>query len=131
MEGHPTSKSEKGPYKLSNHGKGNLEITEPRDQVSKNLSEDSKSLLDRFSNNQQYINIPSNQEKGLSEANFITLGRIPKEQKIEIIKTGFQRQAEGKISLKKYYEGVSEANSLFQLKGYSIKRTKLYQQLKE
>jgi hypothetical protein len=59
------------------------------------------------------------------------LGRIPKEQKIEIIKTGFQRQAEGKISLKKYYEGVSEANSLFQLKGYSIKRTKLYQQLKE
>lgn len=71
----------------------------------------------------------------MSEANFITLARIPEEQKIEIIKTGFQRQAEGKISLKKYYEGT-ETHSLFQLKGSSIKyesirRTKLYQQLKE
>lgn len=53
-----------------------------------------------------------------------------------ILKTGFQLQAEGNISLKKYSEGVSEANSLFQLRGYSIKyesirRTKLYQTLKE
>ena len=48
----------------------------------------------------------------LSEANFITLGRIPEEQKIEIIQTGFQ------------------------LKGYSInyeriRCTKFYQQFKE
>jgi len=62
------------------------------------------------------------------------LGRIPEEEKIEIIKTGLQRQAEGKISLKKYYESTEEY-SLFQLKGYNIKyetirRTKLYQSLK-
>jgi len=64
------------------------------------------------------------------------LGNISEEEKIEIIKLGFQLQSEGKISLKKYYEGVSEPNSLFQLKGYSIKyesirRIKLYQNLKE
>jgi hypothetical protein len=56
------------------------------------------------------------------------------DEKIEIIKTGFQLQAEGKISLKKYYESTEEY-SLFQLKGYNIKyetirRTKLYQSLK-
>ena len=64
--------------------------------------------------------VSSNQEKGLSRANFIPLGRIPEEQKIQIIKTGFQGQAEGKISLKKYYEGT-KPYSLFQLKGYIIK----------
>jgi len=62
------------------------------------------------------------------------LGNIPEEEKIEIIKLGFQIQAEGKISLKKYYEST-EKYSLFQLKGYSIKyesvrRTQLYKQLK-
>jgi hypothetical protein len=31
----------------------------------------------------------------LSEANFITLGRIPEEQKIEIIQTGFRLNQEG------------------------------------
>jgi len=61
-------------------------------------------------------------------------GKISEEDKIEIIQTGFQLQAEGKISLKKYYEGVSEANSLFQLRGYrikyeSIRRIKLYSKL--
>jgi hypothetical protein len=66
----------------------------------------------------------------------MTLGKISEQEKIEIIQRGFQLQAKGKISLKKYYERVSEANSLFQLKGYSIKyesirRTKLYQQFKE
>jgi len=49
------------------------------------------------------------------------LGSIPEEERIEIIERGFQLQAEGKISLKKYYQGVSEPNSLFQLKGYQIK----------
>jgi hypothetical protein len=56
------------------------------------------------------------QEKGFDGSNFITLGKIPGQEKIEIIKLGFQRQAEGIISLKKYYE--------------SIRRTKLYQKLK-
>ena len=70
------------------------------------------------------------------QQNFVTLGKISEQEKIEIIKLGFQLNQEGKISLKKYYEGLSEANSLFQLKGYSLKyesirRTKLYKQLKE
>jgi len=63
------------------------------------------------------------------------LGKIPEQEKIQIIQTGFQFQQQGKISLKKYYEST-DPNSLFQLKGYSIKyesirRTKLYQQFKE
>ena len=53
---------------------------------------------------------------------------------VQIIQRGFQLQAEGKISLKKYYEDT-ETDSLFQLKGYNIKyeairKNKLYQQLK-
>ena len=69
--------------------------------------------------------------KAQNRANFKTLAKILEEEKIEIIKLGFQLQAiakqyvallrEGKIFLKKYYEGVSEANSLFQLRGYRIK----------
>lgn len=42
-------------------------------------------------------------------------GKISEEEQIEIIKTGFQRQTEGILSLKKYYEGTGEY-SLFQLK---------------
>jgi len=112
------------------------------DNLGSNVfSEASKIDFKTLSNTQQY-NIHSNQKKGLTEAtqrgnqsNFITLGKISEQEKIEIIQTGFQRQAEGKISLKKYYEGT-EIHSLFQSKGYSIKyetirRTKLYQSLKE
>ena len=80
------------------------------------------------------MGVSSNQDKGLNGSNFITLGKISEEEKIEIIKTGFRLNQEGKISLKKYYEST-DPNSLFQSKGYSIKyesirRTKLYQQLK-
>jgi len=78
-------------------------------------------------------NISSNQEKSQNQPNFITLGKISEEDKIEIIKLGFQLQAQGTISLKKYYES-KDPNSLFQHKGYSIKyerRTKFYQSLKE
>jgi len=61
--------------------------------------------------------------------------RIPEQKRIEIIQRGFQLQAERKISLKKYYEST-DPDSLFQLKGYSIKyesirRNELYQNLKE
>jgi len=60
---------------------------------------------------------------------------IPEQEKIEIIQTGFQRQSQGIISLKKYYQST-DPNSLFQLKGYNIKyesirRTTVYQSLKE
>ena len=80
-------------------------------------------------------NLYSNQNETQNTSNFVTLGKILEKEKIEIIQTGFQLQAEGKLSLKKYYEGT-EIHSLFQFKGYSIKyetirRTKLYQTLKE
>jgi len=159
QQGDPNSKSEKGPYELSNHGKGNLEIKEPENLDSKSLSEDSKIPLKALSTSQQH-NIPSNEDKGLSEAtqrgnqtipsgnvpslrsedNFVgdvwqSPGNLSEQEKIEIIKTGFQRQAENKISLKKYYEST-DPYSLFQSKGYSIKYetvrgTKLYQNLND
>ena len=74
------------------------------------------------------------QKKAKNESNFVTLSQMAEEEKIEIIQRGFQLQAQGTISLKKYYESTQEY-SLFQLKGYSIKyesirRTKLYQTLK-
>jgi hypothetical protein len=112
-----------------------LSLTEQQaeETKSKNLSDTSKSDFKALSDSQQY-NISSNQEKGLNQPNFITLGKISEEEKIQIIQRGFQLQAEGKISLKKYYEST-DPNSLVQSKGYSIKyesirRTKLYQQLK-
>jgi len=79
-------------------------------------------------------NIPCDQEKAQNRVNFITSGTISEQEKIEIIQRGFQLQAEGKLSLKKYYEST-DPNSFFQSKGYSIKyesirRTKLYPQLK-
>ena len=102
---------------------------------SKSVSDDPKIDFKPLSSSQQY-NIPSNQNEAHNQANLITLGKISEQEKLEIIQRGFQLQNEGKISLKKYYEGVSEANSLFQLKGYRIKydtirKTKLYQNLKE
>ncbi len=62
------------------------------------------------------------------------MGKIPEKEQKEIIKTGFDRQAEGKISLKKYYESI-DPYSLYQLKGYKIKyeairKNNLYKQLK-
>jgi hypothetical protein len=77
----------------------------------------------------------STQNKAQKKSNFVPLSQISKEEKIDIIQTGFRLNQEGKISLKKYYEAAGEY-SLFQWKGYSIKyesirRTKLYQQLKE
>ena len=71
-----------------------------------------------------------------NQISFKTLSEISEDEKINIIQTGFQLNQEGKISLKNYYEGVNEVNSLFQLRGYrvkyeSIRRTKLYLKFKE
>ena len=98
------------------------------------LSEASRRLLDTNLKSQQY-DIALTQTKAQNGSNFITLGKISEKERITIIKTGFQLQAEGKISLKKYYEN-KDPNSLFQFKNYNIKyesirRTKLYQTLKE
>ena len=98
------------------------------------LSDDHKRPLNAREQSEQY-NLSSRQKQMENESNFKTLGKISEEERIEIIQTGFQLNQEGKISLKKYYEGTEEY-SLFQLRGYSIKyesirRTKLYQQLKQ
>lgn len=143
-------KEKKGPLlgkrrKLRNLTENESEVRnptyQPKDMESKSLlkhgasfdSEASKIDFKTPSKSQEY-NIPSNQKKGLNEQNFITLSKITEQERIEIIQTGFQLNQEGKISLKKYYESREEY-SLYQLKGYSIKyetirRTKLYQQLK-
>lgn len=65
-------------------------------------------------------NLSSDQEKVQNQSNFITLANLSENEKIEMIQTGFQLQAQGKISLKKYYERT-DPYSLFQLKGYNIK----------
>ena len=75
--------------------------------------------LKPISESQEY-NLLSIHKQTQKQQNFKTLRHISQEEKIEMIQTGFQRQAEGKISLKKYYEGT-EIHSLFQSKGYSIK----------
>ena len=102
------------------------------------LSEASKMPINDSFQSQHY-NIPAKQRltqtKAQNGSNFTTLGKISEQKKVKIIEKGFQLQAEGKISLKKYYESTQEF-SLFQLKGYSIKyesirRTKLYSKLKE
>lgn len=141
QQGNSILKGNNDPYWEKNHP----DMNRPDNLGSNVLSEASKIDFKTLSNTQQY-NIPASkdatQKKGLTQAtqrgnqpNFITLGKISEQEKIEIIQTGFQRQAEGKISLKKYYEGT-EIHNLFQFKGYSIKyetirRTKLYQTLKE
>ena len=61
-----------------------------------------------------------NKEKSFHGSNFITLGKTLKKDQVEIIKIGFERQAERIIYLKKYYES-KDRYSLFQLEGYRIK----------
>ena len=126
-------KSEKGAYSGENDSKVNSEVREGGRLDSNLLSEASKRPLKQSLKTEQY-NLSSNQKQPQKEHNFITLSQISETEKIEIIQTGFQLQAEGKLSLKKYYESAAEY-SLFQRYRYSIKyetirRTQLYQQLK-
>jgi len=98
------------------------------------LSEGTRSPLKPSERNEEY-NLSSNQNTTQNGSIFVTLGNISQQERVEIIKKGFQINQQGKISLKKYYEGTQEY-SLYQLKGYSIKydsirRTELYQSLKE
>ena len=59
------------------------------------------------------------------------MGKISEEDKIEIIKLGFQLQAEGKVSLKKYYENTEDTRIVFkQLKDLSEKiKSKKYKEV--
>jgi hypothetical protein len=116
--------------------KGNRSPYLAENQVDSQVRElgqvDSEIDPENLSSNPKKAQNPQSERS--EDQNFITLSKISEEEQIEIIKLGFQLQAEGKISLKKYYESTEEY-SLFQLKGYNIKyetirRTKLYQSLK-
>ena len=106
-----------------------MEGTEPE-----SLSEASKISLKPLSESQQY-NLPLSHNTAPNGSNFITLGKISGQEKIEIIQTGFQFNQEGKISFKKYYESTDQ-DSLFQWKKHNVKyetirRIKLYSKLKD
>jgi hypothetical protein len=140
--GNYTLKSEQGPYLKQNDNEVRNPTYQGKGMESKSFSDASKMPLQ----NQQY-NIPSIENPAQNGSNFITSednfvddvwqspGNISEQEKIEIIKTGFQLQAEDKISLKKYYESKEEYNG-FQSKGYSIqyesiRRNKLYKNLND
>jgi len=149
QQGNYTLEGEKDPYWIENQSQIRDSTYQTKDIQSKSLLKhgvnfdsdaskihfkDSDTTLTGYFATQQYNQV-SNQKKTLNQHNFITLSNLSEDQKIEIIQRGFQLQSQGKISLKKYYENT-DPNSLFQLKGYrikyeSIRRTKLYQQLKE
>ena len=78
------------PDLTSNDSKVNLEVKELSHQISKSFSEDSKIDFKDSKPSEQY-NLPLNQKKGLNGSNFITLGNLSDDEKIEIIQTGFQR----------------------------------------
>ena len=145
-QGNYTLKENQGSYLPQNDSQANFEVQDIPTMESKSVSEASKIDFTPLSKSEGY-NISSNpttaqNEEGFNltseqseQPNFITLCNLPEEEKIEIIKLGFQLNQQEKISLKKYYEST-DPYSLFQSKGYSIKyesirRTKLYKKLKE
>jgi hypothetical protein len=126
QQGDYTLKPKMHSYLQENDNKINSNLQ----QVEEFRNEISESVLKTAERSEEY-HLSSSQDG----SNFITLGKILEEEKIEIIKLGFQLQNEGKISLKKYYEST-DTYSLFQLKGYNIKyesiqRNKLYKSLKD
>ena len=151
-QGHYTLESEKAPYLIENQSQIRNPTYQTKDIQSKSLLKQASKIDLKTPSRSQGYNLSSNTKQAQSDHNFITvrsndltltishsawlrLSNLSENEKIEIIKLGFQLNQEGKISLKKYYEST-DSNSLFQLKGYSIKyetirRTKLYQQLKE
>jgi len=103
--------SNKGSYSAQNHTPIYTKVEEP---ILKTASDTSKIDFKTRERSEQY-KIVSDQFKPQNNSNFRTFGKISEDEKIEIIKLGFQLQAEGKIPLKKYYENT-DPNSLFQVK---------------
>ena len=103
---------------------------------SNRLSEDSELPSDQFFEKGR-VDIGLSQKEGSNrekQQEWRKPSDLGEEEKIAIFERSFQLQAEGKISLKKYYEST-DPYSLFQFKGYSVKyesirRTTLYQKLK-
>jgi len=90
----------------------NPEVREIGKMDSDMLLGGSERPLEASSQSQQY-NLSSNQNTApvtllpkSEECNFVLLSQISEEEETEIIQRGFQLQAEGKISLKKYYEST-------------------------
>jgi hypothetical protein len=80
-----------------NDSKVNLKVKEVDKKHFNLLSKEKIGPVEPLSESQQY-KLPSNQDKGLHAANFVTLGKIPEQEKIEIIKTGFRLNQKEKIS---------------------------------
>jgi hypothetical protein len=105
QQGDSTLKENNASYLAQN----DREITKERilqsEQQSNGLSEDYKSPQ-KTAKPIEESSIISNQNEAQNSPNFITLSKIPEQDRIEIIQTGFQLQSEGPISLKKYYEST-------------------------
>jgi hypothetical protein len=91
------------------------------------------SVVNQYSTSQRH-SAPLKQKQAQNPINFTTFEQLRDDEKIEVIQTSFCLNQEKKISLKKYYEGTGES-TLFDWKGYqikfnSIRKTKLYKQLK-
>ena len=96
--------SPQSPNLIANENKihsNGQQVEEFSNEISESVLEASKNPLKQSLKTEQ-SNLSSNQNQAQNEQNFITLSQISEPEKIEIIQTGFQRQAEGKISLKKY-----------------------------
>jgi hypothetical protein len=125
-----TFEAEKGPYLTENQSQIKNPTYQTKYRESKSVSYAPKIDFKAVETSEQY-NLPLNQEKGPNDQNFITLSKISEEERVEIIKLGFQLNQQGKISLKKYYETtqeyslfqVNEVNRiLHQIRGYSKKQ---------
>ena len=94
------------------------QVEEFRNEISESVSEASKTPKIASLNIEQGDSTLKHlkQNKAENESNFVTLSQISEEERVEIIKKGFQLQAEGKISLKKYSQST-DPDSLFQSKG--------------
>jgi hypothetical protein len=91
------------PNKLLEDNPNLQQVQEPTNEVSESVSEAYKSPLKTVERN-----IPSIDNTTQNYSNFITLGNLSEEEKNKIIQTGFRLNQEGKISLKKYYEGTTQ-----------------------
>ena len=91
--------AEKGPNLIENENKTE-DLQQP---VYQNPLEVARRTKNDTLNSEQ-SNLPSQKQNAPQRPHFIKLSNLNQQEKIEIIKLGFQLQAEGKISLKNYYE---------------------------
>ena len=98
QQGNYTLNSNMGSLPKKSFQENDTNFHQAQEASLKSSSETSKIDFKPLSNTQDY-DIPLKSEKGPNEQNFITLSQIPDQEKIEIIKLGFQLNQQGKISL--------------------------------